>query len=179
MELSIRSARTEDTSAVRKFVLSTLSELGIKTLARKVYRDLFDLKNAYSRQNGEFFIVEENDQTIGTIGVFGIDRDLAQIRRYYVDSKFRGKGIGRKLLKCVFAFCKKRKYNAIIAVTEIELKRAYEVYLKAGFEPFRQTPRVNYLVKYLGRKTKKLSAKVEETYWINDWDGKIWKKRAK
>jgi putative acetyltransferase len=139
--------------------------------------DIDEIEKAYTEQEGAFLIAKEKRRIIGTIGVFRINNDFVQLRRWYLHPEFRGKGIGRKLLEKTIAFCRKQGYIGIITISEVELNRALKVYTKAGFKVFKKTKEVNYLVKSLNKKeiTKEDLQQFIETKWNIEWINGAWK----
>lgn len=46
----------------------------------------------------EVFVLEENNKLLGTVSIYNIENDGAEIGRIIIDEDFRGKGLGKKIL---------------------------------------------------------------------------------
>lgn len=95
----IRPAKKEDSPAILELVELVKKEQDIFDPSYPV-DDLVNIIDAYAGSGGEFFVAETEGKIVGTIGFYRVDDDFAQLRRFYVLKKYRGMGIGRKLLHC-------------------------------------------------------------------------------
>lgn len=184
--ISIRPAKAQDGPNINALMIKILrSESIYNEEYHKKYPDL-DLDNivsAYAETNGAFLVAESKGKIIGTVGLFGIDRDFAQLRRFYVHQDFRRMGVGRLLLETVLELAKNKGFAAVVLTSEVKLKRALKLYLSAGFRIFKTTAlseyQVNYLVKFLDQKAEKRHSLTElaKKDWVFDFDGKCWRAR--
>jgi len=78
------------------------------------------------------WIAERNSNIIGSIAVVGRSKLNAQLRWFFVHPNYRGRGIGRKLMREALRFAK-RKYKRVFLWTTSELTTARILYLDAGF----------------------------------------------
>ena len=67
-----------------------------------------------------------------------IEKDIARLKRLYVDMEYRRKGLGQRLLDKVVEFCKSKNYKKIILGTLPEMKEAMGLYEKNGFKEFKR-----------------------------------------
>ena len=92
-------------------------------------------------------VAEEDDQIIGLCWISVVDRGIdkqAEINEFYVESDFRKKGIGKKLLEEAKAELKKRNTEVIFVWTHEYNKKAINLYKKSGFK--KSTQVVYYLI---------------------------------
>jgi putative acetyltransferase len=171
----IRPARKEDATAIRAVVITVSKEEGVYNPVNPK-NDISDIIEAYHNQSGEFFVAEYEGRIIGTIGFHPIDRDFAKLRRFYVLSAFRGRGIGKALLNRVIRLCKKKGHMAIVSISPFSLKRAFEVYSRAGFKVFKTTKLDNYLIKPLGEYELDFP-ELAKRDWIFIWKDSRWQHR--
>lgn len=185
--ISIRSAKAQDGPDINALMIEILKSDGIYSEEyHKEYPDLDldEIISAYDGTNGAFLIAESNCRIIGSIGLFGIDRDFAQLRRFYVHQDFRRIGVGKSLLDTVLELAKNKGFAAVVLTSEVKLKRALKLYLSAGFRIFKTTAlseyQVNYLVKFLDQKAEKRHSLTElaKKDWVFDFNGKCWKART-
>ena len=118
---------------------------------------------------------KEDGHIVGTAAFHPLPQKLAIIRRFYVSAGFRGKGVGRELLSRIEGLCKERGNALIVAVSEHGFKRAFGIYIKDGFVPFRTEPE-NFLVKYLapGADIPWPPGKMAKMNWYFQWKGDRW-----
>ena len=173
----IRPAKKEDAPRIMELIRAVLTEQGIYNPSFPDM-DISDIIDAYAGSDGEFLVAESEGKIIGTAGFYRIDADFAQFRRFYVIETFRRQGIGKRLLDEVIGLAERKGFKAIISISEIELKRAYGVYIKAGFKLFKTSEAmgVNYLVKPLGGYEPDFP-QLKRRNWIIDWRDKRWQQR--
>ena len=103
---------------------------------RKAYpmEDLQNLEKSYGGTGDSFLVAEDGGRVIGTCGVKGDGEKTAILRRFFVDSGHRGKGVGRGLLEQALAFCRERKFKEVVIRTAASMEQAIRVCRKAGFQ---------------------------------------------
>ena len=97
--------------------------------------DLQDLKKSYGGVGDSFLVAEDEGRVIGTCGVKADGDQTAILRRFFVDSRHRGKGVGRGLLEQALAFCSKNNFKEVVIRTAASMEQAIHVCRKAGFQP--------------------------------------------
>jgi ribosomal protein S18 acetylase RimI-like enzyme len=105
-----------------------------QTFEAYVADGLAEFIQSFSPDKDRIWLVETNDQIIGSIATVGHSKVEAQLRWFFVHPKYRGIGMGRKLLNDALRFCKERKYGTVFLWTTSELKAAQHLYTGAGFE---------------------------------------------
>jgi GNAT superfamily N-acetyltransferase len=80
------------------------------------------------------WIVEENGQVAGSIGIVETATDTAQLRWFLLHPDLRGRGLGKRLIEQAIEFCKASGYSLIFLWTTSELKAAAHLYRSAGFQ---------------------------------------------
>jgi len=132
--MKIREVTTEDQQKVKRFVLSVLvDEFGFPRKPEWDY-DLEDPIKYYQEQGGNFYILENNKKLIGTIAIKNKGNKIAELKRMYVDKKFRGKGLGRKLFDKAIKFSVQNKFEKVILDTWNKFDTAKKIYKKNGFK---------------------------------------------
>jgi len=87
-----------------------------------------------SPDKDRIWLAETNDQIVGSIAIVGHSKTEAQLRWFFVHPKYRGIGVGRKLLNEALHFCKERKYRTVFLWTTSDLSTAQQLYTGAGFK---------------------------------------------
>ena len=105
-------------------------------LSIKEQDDLLNIENEYVLKGGNFWIcVDSDDKIIGTIALFKISADVAVLKKFFVDSRFRGSdyGVGANLFDTLLSFVKSRGFKHIILDTPAVATRSHNFYRKVGF----------------------------------------------
>jgi N-acetylglutamate synthase-like GNAT family acetyltransferase len=87
------------------------------------------------------WIAESAGDFAGCISIVRVDDRTAQLRKFLVEPKMRGQGIGKKLIQCLIDYCKKKKYEKIFLWTVDELLAARKLYQEFGFELTESKPK--------------------------------------
>jgi len=82
---------------------------------------------------GEIWMAETGSGIAGFIGLVEIDRTTAQLRWFLMEPKFRGMGVGRRLMEALLDYCRQKGYTHIMLWTFKGLDAALHLYQKAGF----------------------------------------------
>lgn len=93
-------------------------------------------------------------ELIGSIAVHGSqssDRS-ARLRWFILDAAYRGRGIGREMLKRVLAFCRQQQFDSVYLWTVDRLPQSRHLYESAGFRVVEQVPDSRYGVPLLNLK---------------------------
>lgn len=91
-----------------------------KILSR--YTEMYVLEKA---ANGIYYIAEQEEKIVGVIGLIN-----CEVRTFYVDPDYQGKGIGRKLFEKIVARAKENCCEKIFTESSPVAKKVYE---KFGF----------------------------------------------
>ncbi|HTD92548.1 MAG TPA: GNAT family N-acetyltransferase [Chitinophagaceae bacterium] len=110
-------------------------ELGVK-ITEDDQPDLKDISANYQKDHGNFWLVEENEQLVGTIALIDIGNNEVGLRKMFVAASHRGKekGVAQALMNEVLKWCREKKISAIYLGTIDIMKAAHRFYEKNGFE---------------------------------------------
>ena len=97
---------------------------------------LFPYLKNYEAKRDRMWVGVAGGQTVGFVAVHHVaDRPgWAQLRWFFVEKDFRGRGLGSRLLEIVVSFCKKAGYEGVFLWTVSDLDAARSVYQKRGFK---------------------------------------------
>lgn len=87
---------------------------------------------------GEIWVVEQGGQIVGSIAIVRADEGTAQLRWFLIEPKYRGTGLGRKLMTVAINYCKQKKFSQVYLWTFQDLKAARHLYKNFGFTPTEQ-----------------------------------------
>jgi N-acetylglutamate synthase-like GNAT family acetyltransferase len=116
--------------------------------------ELENFPNKYEEPLGAFIIAKENENVIGCVGLRNLDNKICEIKRLFVNDDYKGRGIGKKLVKKIIRVAKIKNYERIRLDTINTMEVALKIYYKNGFyeiEPYYNNPYDNivYLEKIL------------------------------
>lgn len=95
--------------------------------------NLFEL---FKTPGSVYWIAEENGAMAGGCGIFptpGLPEGCAELVKFYLLPRWRGKGIGRKLMEICFDSAKQMGYRQLYLESLPELSKAVSMYIKSGF----------------------------------------------
>lgn len=90
------------------------------------------------------WIAERDGERIGSIMVVDAGDNVAQLRLLLVEPKFRGKGVGKRLIDECINFSRQSGYRKIKLWTQSILKEARHLYQKAGFKLIEEKPHKSF-----------------------------------
>lgn len=147
MGASIRQYTAADQKAARSVVLRGYKYFGFDYTPQYDF-DLDNLKKYYIERGGMFYVLEIDDNIVGTVAI-NKKNNVAELKRWYVDIDFQGKGYGSKLLDRAMLFCKENGINKIEFETNKKFLKAHLLYKKRGFKIVREDDRSFYMEKEL------------------------------
>lgn len=131
--MRIRKFAENDGPRVKELILSILETE--YPFDRKAYSDT-DLENigaAYGGPRDTFFVIEKENKIIATAGIKEDTKEIALLRRVFVDPNERRRGYGSQLLDETIKFCKDAGYKELVFRTTSKMVRAIELCKKKGF----------------------------------------------
>lgn len=141
----IRSWQPEDRRAAAKVIESVLAEYGLGWEPDGADRDVLDIEKYYLDRGGEFWVIEEDGNIIGTSAYYPCiveatqpgnrDEKAVEIRKMYLYSKVRGQGLGKYLLAQLEQAIFDRGYREIRIETASVLIAAVKLYESSGYQP--------------------------------------------
>jgi len=72
------------------------------------------------------------------------ENNTAQLRYFYFEPEFRGRGLGNKLMQLFIDFAKKCNYRSAYLWTTNELAAAHHLYKKFGFMLTEEKPSTDF-----------------------------------
>ncbi|MGF1481508.1 MAG: GNAT family N-acetyltransferase [Cyanophyceae cyanobacterium] len=155
----IRDWQRLDRAAAAAVIQQVLQEYGLPWEPAAADRDVLDVENSYLASGGEFWVVEEQGNIVGTAAYYPIERgqNAVEIRKMYLLPSARGKGLGQVLLQALEQAIAARGFEQIWLETASILREAVQLYENCGYRPASgvETRRCDRVyVKDIGRLTK-------------------------
>lgn len=134
MNHSLRPFKKDDAAGVKELILNILARE--YPFDRSAYSDsdLDRIAETYGGGNDAFFVMEDDGEIVGTVGVKEESNEDALLRRLFVDLKHRRRGYGTELLEKAIAFCKDKGYKRTIFRCTDRMTDAMHLCIKNGFK---------------------------------------------
>lgn len=132
----IRSWTPADREAAAAVIRDTLAEYGLAWEPEVADRDVLEVEASYIAVGGEFWVVEQQGKIVGTSAYYPVARGekAVEIRKMYLLSTVRGKGLGRYLLQELENAIASRGFQVIWIETASVLKEAVKLYESSGYQ---------------------------------------------
>jgi putative acetyltransferase len=119
-------------------IKTVLTEYGLPWQPDTADIDVMEVEQYYQQTGGEFWVVQDisSQQIIGTGAYYPISRGdkAVEIRKMYLLSAHRGKGLGKYLLRELEQAIKLKQYQEIWLETASVLKEAVRLYETNGYQ---------------------------------------------
>ena len=134
--LVLRHARDDDADAIIALVSKVWSEYPGKTLvAANDMPELLKPASAYARAGGRFWVVEANDEIIGTIALMpSVEDGVVELQKLYVARGMRQNGLGTFLCHLVEREARERGAHAVELWSDVKLLDAHRRYERLGYQ---------------------------------------------
>lgn len=116
------------------FAQNIWAELGKAWEPEGIDKDFFDIINIYQKSGGEFWVMLDKEKVIGTIALKPLKASEVELKRFYVDAVYRGKGIGKQLINQAIEAAKEKGFKTIKLDTSKKLNQALGLFRKIGFK---------------------------------------------
>jgi len=132
--MEIRCFTKNDAAKVKALVVSVLKEEFPDAQAAYPVQDLDNISAVYGGQRERFYVIEDGNDIVATVGVKEDSKLSALLRRLFVNSKYRGRGLGSKLVDAAIKFCKEEGYHELVLRSTHQMKQANDLCKKKGFK---------------------------------------------
>src|SRR5499425_2961231 len=125
MSYTLRPATNADREAIESLVFGVLAEYELAADPDATDADLRDIEAEYVSKGGLFdVLVNANGHVVGSVGLHATSASICEIRKMYLASDARGKGLGRRLLEHSLAEAKSLDFSRVELETASVLKEA-------------------------------------------------------
>ena len=126
---------TTDIDAVRRLVLAHADERSTTPGVEHMRADAAQLPGPYVAPRGGIWVAVAGDEIVGCVALRPLPDDGGEVKRMFVDSAWRGSGVGRALLERLIACARERGYRQLRLGTLTEMTVAQALYRSLGFAP--------------------------------------------
>jgi len=143
-KITVKYAKeTNDYVEGKKRILEYVDWLGVDLSFQNFDNEINDLPKMYGVPNGSLIIAMTNETTIGVAGIRKLDNDVCELKRMYVQPRYRKLGIGDAMMQLAIKYAKSQQYKKMKLDTDKSMNQAISLYLKTGFveiPPYRFNP---------------------------------------
>jgi ribosomal protein S18 acetylase RimI-like enzyme len=144
----------EEISGAKKLIVAYIQWLNQDLSFQNIDDELSNFPDKYSEPRGTFLIAKENSEVIGCVGIKKLENSICEMKRLFVNDRYRGNGVGKKLVEMIAEEAKRKHYEKMRLDTLDIMEEALNIYRKNGFyeiEPYYSNPAdgVVYLEKIL------------------------------
>jgi putative acetyltransferase len=132
--ITFRPASNADSEKIKEIVYGVLGEYGLTPEPAGTDIDLEDIEKNYIARGGVFEVLEdERGNLLGTIGLYPLDAETAELRKMYFLAELRGLGWGKKTMTRMIERARELGFKRIALETHSSLKEAIGLYKSFGF----------------------------------------------
>ncbi|HTX18507.1 MAG TPA: GNAT family N-acetyltransferase [Bacteroidota bacterium] len=139
----IRASTPEEYETAGKLFFEYANSINVSICFENLDKEVADLPGAYAEPSGRLLLAYSDNQLAGCCALKRVDDRACEMKRLFVRSEFRGKGIGKRLARALAEEAKKIGYADIRLDTLPSMTEAIALYRSIGFvptTPFRQIP---------------------------------------
>lgn len=134
--IRIRTVRgVREVAVARRLFLEYQRSLGVDLCFQGFDEELRSLPGAYGERGGRLWIAWDGPRAIGIVALRRLRGDRAEMKRLYVRSRARGRGLGRRLVGLVLRSARAYGYRWIYLDTLPTMTEARALYRSVGFVP--------------------------------------------
>jgi putative acetyltransferase len=128
----------------RELFLEYAESLGFSLCFQSFDQELAGLPGDYAPPDGRLLIAEYRGQLAGCVALHKLESGICEMKRLYLRSQFRGRGLGRVLAEAVIAEARAVGYRKMrLDTVEPVMPNAVAMYRRLGFveiEAYRTNP---------------------------------------
>jgi GNAT superfamily N-acetyltransferase len=134
MEVRIEAINSKEEYNLAKDLFMEYScELGIDLKFQGFESELENIHKIYCPPHGVLLLLSVDERLAGCAGIRMFEGKIAELKRMFVKSAFRGHGYGKLLLQRAIGEAKKMRYKQVRLDTLPNMGNAMHLYEKIGF----------------------------------------------
>lgn len=124
----------EDVAVVRQLWREYWDSIGLPMNFQGFDNELAGLPGVYGAVGGALLLAFHKEESAGTIALRRLNQTSGEVKRLYLRPRFRGHGLGLRLLNEVIQLALALKYDCLYADTLPSMMEALSLYERVGFE---------------------------------------------
>jgi putative acetyltransferase len=130
----IQAQSTKDACRARELFEEYAAGLGINLCFQNFDRELAELPGEYAPPTGRLLLAFEGKQLAGCVALRKIGEGACEMKRLFVRTEFRGKGLGRMLTESIIGEARLLGYERMrLDTLPDKMDRAIAMYRSLGF----------------------------------------------
>jgi ribosomal protein S18 acetylase RimI-like enzyme len=133
----------EEVIKAKELIIEYIKWLNEDLTYQNIDDELINFPRKYEEPDGIFIISKDNDNVVGCVGLRRLDENICEMKRLFVNDKYKGKGIGKKLVEIIIEEAKYKNYKKMRLDTLKTMESALKIYYKNNFyeiEPYYNNP---------------------------------------
>jgi ribosomal protein S18 acetylase RimI-like enzyme len=138
-----RPAGEADIAGVRELFREYSRSLDVDLCFQGFEQELRSLPGDYAPPTGALFVCGPSAGLLACVGIHRWSDDSAEMKRLYVRSAARGRGLGEALARAVLDWARAAGYRRVVLDTLPSMAAAQRLYERLGFvttQPYRPNP---------------------------------------
>ena len=123
----------EEINGARGLILKYVEWLNHDLTFQNIDDELNNFPKKYSEPDGSFLIAKDIEQVVGCVGFWKLENSICEMKRLYVMDNYRGKGIGKILVRKIIEEAVQKKFELMRLDTINTMKAALDIYYQFGF----------------------------------------------
>jgi putative acetyltransferase len=134
-DLSFQQAESAaEISQARELFLEYAQSLGFSLCFQNFDKELANLPGDYAAPDGRLLLAVFEGHVAGCVALHKLDEGICEMKRLYLRSQFRGKGLGRAIADRIIAEAREIGYRRMrLDTVEPVMKDAVAMYRRLGF----------------------------------------------
>jgi putative acetyltransferase len=133
-DIIVQAEKESDIEMVRDLWREYWESFGLPMDFQGFGEELRGLPGVYGADGGVLLLARYQDEPAGTIALRRLDATAGEVKRLFLRPKYRGRGLGRRLLEAVMERGAAMGYEILYADTLPSMTDALSLYQRAGFE---------------------------------------------
>jgi GNAT superfamily N-acetyltransferase len=130
----VQASSPDDIKHARELFEEYAAWLQIDLCFQNFDKELASLPGQYAAPDGRLLLAIEDDQVAGCVALRKIGENTCEMKRLFVRSQFRGKGLGRRLAETIIAEARQIGYERMrLDTLPRRMDQAIKLYRSLGF----------------------------------------------
>ncbi|WP_240486741.1 GNAT family N-acetyltransferase [Hyalangium minutum] len=128
---------------MKALVLEYVEGLGLDLSFQDIEAELHEFPGEYAPPEGRLLLAMSGEEAAGCVGLRPLEPDVCEMKRLYVQPRYRGHGLGAQLARAVITEARAMGYAAMRLDTLPSMTSAIGMYRELGFQlivPYYRNP---------------------------------------